>query len=270
MASAAKLTLLAALVCVACVPCLAAPAAVPATAATHASSWLTAVVVDLVDTASSYPNHRAGWRAAEWAQLALTKADRWNLVPRARVRTAAAGLPLTGPLPSTADLQRLADATGANLIVTGTLRSLTLDAHGPSVAADLRLEVIDASTGETVVTGVGKATVHASRADPEPTDVLVEDALHRAVDLAAAQLLAAKPASGTVLARTGDQQIALGFPKGVMPKTGECVLIVRTDNAGGKAVIAVAKIRKATRQGISALVVAQTDAPRLDDVALVP
>ena len=264
MRSAANALLLAAFV-VTLAPCFAAPAA--AVPATPATSWLTAAVVDFVD-AVSYPNHRAGWRAAEWAQAALLRAARWNLVSRDKIRLAASGLPTTGPLPSTADFQRLADAAGASLIVTGTLRAVTLDSSAASVTADLRLEVIDAATGETVLTGSGKGVAKADRANPEPTDVLVEDALHKASDAAVTALLLPKPGAGTVLARTGSQGLVLGFPSG-SPKAGARVLIVRGEG-GARSIIAVAEIRKATNEGLSALVVAQTEAPRLDDPALLP
>ncbi len=266
MRSAANLTLLTAVAVLFSVPCSAAPAA--AVPATPATSWLTAAVVDFVD-AVSYPNHRAGWRAAEWTQAALVKAARWNLVSRDKIRLAASGLPAAGPLPSTADLQRLADAAGANLIVTGTLRALSLDSSAASVSADFRLEVIDAATGETVLTGSGKGVAKADRANPEPTDVLVEDALHKAADVAVTALLLPKTGSGTVLARTGAQGLVLGFPGGAAPKAGARVLIVRGEG-GARAIIAVAEVKKMSSEGLSAMIVAQTGAPRLDDPALLP
>jgi hypothetical protein len=266
MPLAAKLTLLAAVaVLITIAPCFAAPAA--AVPATPATSWLTAAVVDFVDSVS-YPNHRAGWRAAEWTQAALVKAARWTMISRDKVRLAASGLPVPGPLPSTADLQRLADSAGANLIVSGTLRAVTLDSSAASVTADLRLEVIDAATGETVLTGAGKGVAKADRANPEPTDVLVEDALHKASDAAVTALLLPKSGTGSVLARTGSQELVLGFPSG-SPKVGARVLIVRAEG-GERAIIAVAEVRKSTSEGLSALIVAQTEAPRLDDPALLP
>jgi hypothetical protein len=241
---------------------------VPAVPVSPATPWLTAAVADFVD-AVSYPRHRAGWRAAEWTQVLLVKAARWQMISRDKVALAASGLPAPGPLPQTSDLQRLADAAGAGLLVIGVLRAVALDQPSGSVAVDLHLEVLEASTGETVMASSGKGAARADRANPLPTDVLVEDALHKACEAAVAALVAPRPASGTVLARTGDKELLIGLPAGFFVRASTRLLIVRADG-GTKTVLAVAEIRKVTGDRASALVVSQTAAPRLDDIALFP
>jgi hypothetical protein len=228
---------------------------------------LTVAVADLSEVCA-YAHRRIGRRAADWAAALLSAKGRWELVPRAKAVEAARALGLRGPMVPVEDLQRLADRLGAPLILSGVVSKTALNDRSGTVAVELRLELTEATSGEIAASASGAGSAKADRARPLPTDALVEEALRAACAAAVAGLTAAKPIAGPVLARTGEKELLVGVGSAAGLRKGR-VLLARVEG-DRRVILGVGETRKIAADKATVAVVAASEQPRLDDLALVP
>jgi len=228
---------------------------------------LVALVADFAESCS-YSRRCLGLRAAEWTQALLSPTGRWEMVPRPQVIAASLALGPQGPVMAVDDLQRLADRLGAHLVVSGVVSKTTLNERSGTVALEVRVELTEAASGELLSAVSGGGSARANRQQPLPTDVLVEEGLREACRAAVTRLTASRPVSGSVLARTGDREllVSVGSKAGLRPGR---VVIARL-REGILRTFGVAEVRKVEAERATALIVASTDAPRLEDLVIVP
>jgi hypothetical protein len=200
-------------------------------------------------------------------QRLLEARQRWQLLPRATVRQAAAELGLAPPLEG-GQLQRLGDRLGVHLVLSGSVGKLALDRRRAAVAAQVRLELSETGSGLLLAAANGSGRASASREEPWPTDLVVEQALQRACAAALDNLLKAPLLCGRITARGGPQDFRtdLGRRAGLTPN--RYVLILRPSSPG--VAIAVAVARQVADDGAQLAITSATAEVRVDDLVLAP
>jgi len=232
-----------------------------------APSWLTAAVVEFNEL-GGYKARGLGRRSAEWTYRLLAEAGRWRLVPRPETLEAEQKAGVRPPL-EVADLQRLGDALGAQLLVSGVVDRVELDRRRARVTVAVRVEVTETTSGEIVAAANGKATVQGHRERPCPTDELVEEALQEACKRALKPLLSRPVLLGRVLARGEHGQFRIDLTSGQGLRKDRRVLVVR-GQGDQRRVVGVALVREVRRDYSLIVGLSHQAQLRLGDLVLAP
>lgn len=244
--------------------CLANEAATPTVSKL---AWLKVAVVDFNEL-GGYTGRCLGLRCAEATQRLLETAGRWTMVPREDAVAAQRQAGVRPPFEAS-QLQRLADALRAELIVSGVIARVNLDHRRGSVALRVRVEVTEGRSGELVMAANGEGVAQADRTNPRPTDDLVEEALQIACTGAVRSLLATPPLEGRILARTGTDEYRTDLGKKSGLAKGQRVLIVRQEGQENS-IVAVGLVRDVRDDHSVILDLSRSEAPRLRDAVVAP
>jgi len=179
-----------------------------ATAPTPGGIVQTVAVIDFEDK-SGFPNRTLGRLATDAVATELSNTERFIVLPRSEVVSAANQLNLRPPYDDVA-MAKLADSLGATAIVTGSIEGIQVDTRRTprTVSVALTVGVRDAASGDFVN---GAAVIGSARSRPgqEDVDSLAQEAIGNAAVLAVKQILAFNLPEGTVLNTVGRENSLL-------------------------------------------------------------
>lgn len=198
------------------------------------SPFRPALAVLPLQNLSGYGGLLLGRRAADQLALDFGGSGAWRVLERAQSDRACEQRELTPPY-AVGHMQEVAHALGADLVCSGAVQSLEVDARAGVVRLTMHVEVIDQISGQMVVASRLAVNARRSADDPEPTDVLVGRALAQAA-AEAAKLAAAGPrAQGEVSSPGVNGEVQLSFPSDHGLRTGQrCLLYRPATDANGK------------------------------------
>ena len=199
-------------------------------------------VLDIRATVGSAPPD-FGVTAARLVAGALTGTGKYEVIDYDVVRAELAKRELRPPF-GVGHLQLLADALRADLVVHGSVRSLTFDTQQRSASVVLSLEIVDGPSGNLKKRAEATGSVQAT-AEPDPHAIMVAaltDAVTRAVEASTGLKVQAMPAKVTVpapdevpgmAASPGEPSAARGAPPALLPamEAGESVPRITTPAA---------------------------------------
>ena len=213
--------------------------------------------------------HRAlGLRAALWVHKTIADSGRWQMVPRDRALALERRLGLSAPLQA-GELQRIGTKLMAQLVVSGAVSDVRLDRRRRSVKLAVRIELTDVATGELLAAANAEGRAAASGKSPQPTDVIVEQALAAACDEACRRLLKPPVVCTRIAKKTGRTayQIAAGRQAG-LTKGRKC-LVLRHE---GKdiAIVGVVIVQEVADASATAVVLSQIGRIKEGDEVVAP
>jgi hypothetical protein len=133
---------------------------------------------------SGYSGRLLARRAADQLALDLGATGCWRVLDRSQTRRAAQQRDLRAPY-AVGLMQELAHAVGADVVFTGAIQKLEVNPKAGSVRLTLLVEAMDQVSGQSVLATVQTGEVLRRDRAPEPTDVVVGEALAAACALAA-------------------------------------------------------------------------------------
>lgn len=185
-----------------------------------------AAVLDFQNV-SAYSGHLLGRRAADQLALELGATGSWKVVDRMQTRRAALQRELRAPY-AVGLMQELAHAIGGDMIFTGAIQKVEVSPKSGTTRLTLLVEAIDQISGQSAM-----ATVHTGEAVrqekmPQPTDVLVGEALAAAAALAAKAISAGTGAMVQVMEPGDGKTVRLKPASGVQMRSGCRLLLYRS------------------------------------------
>ena len=204
---------------------------------------------------SLYSGHLLGRRAADQLALDLGASGAWRVVDRAQADRALAQRDLTPPY-AVAYLQEMGHALGGDVIFTGAIQKLDVDAKLGKLSVSLYVEATDQVSGQTVLGTLQTGEARANPASPEPTDVLigraVADATAKAAAVAAqgtgamamvadpgdAKTVVLKPAPGAALASGTRLFLYRAVTEGDQPTPGKLIATLMITKVSPDTVVA--------------------------------
>jgi hypothetical protein len=129
-------------------------------------------------------------------------------------------------------MQEVGHALGADLVFTGLVQALEVDARAGAVRLTLYVEAVDQVSGQLVVATRETASVRRSDSRPEPTDVLVTQALAQAADKAAETTALGPRAQGEVSDPRDGKTVAVKVEVTGGLRSGQRLLIYRPATEG--------------------------------------
>lgn len=191
-----------------------------------AAAFRPAVAVLLLQNLSPYGGRLLGRRAADQLALDLGATGLWRVLDRAQTDRACQQRELRPPYAG-GYMQEVGFALGADLIFSGTLQSVEISAAAGRVRVALYAEAIDQVSGQVVLGTRQTAEVTRDAKRPEPTDVLVSQALASAC-AAVAKLSAAGPQVQAQIDDPRDgKSVTLKLPAETTLATGQRLLLYR-------------------------------------------
>jgi len=229
-----------------------------------------AVVLDFQNV-SGYSGRLLARRAADQLALDLGATGCWRVIDRSQTRRAAAQRDLRAPY-AVGLMQELSHALGADVVFSGAIQKLEVNPKAGSVRLTVLVEAVDQISGQSVLATVQTGEVLRRDRAPEPTDVVVGEAL------AAACALAAKAAAvntGLLLTVTdpGDgKAVRLSPGPGVIVARGYRLLLYRAVVDGEERVpgklIAALMVADCGPDACQAQVLARAGDIHTDDIAV--
>jgi hypothetical protein len=184
-----------------------------------------AAVLDFQNV-SVYTGHLMSRRAADQMALDLGATGNWRIVDRAQTARAVQQREMRPPY-AVGMMQELGHALEADIIFSGAVQKLEVDAKAGKIRLTLLLEGVDQVSGQSVVATVQTGEGRRDDKAPQPTDVLVGQALADASQRAAK---AASVNTGfmTTVTDPGDSKtVTLKRPADLEVKSGQRFLLYR-------------------------------------------
>lgn len=230
-----------------------------------------ALVVLPLHNLSGYGGSLLGRRAADQLALEFGSSGAWRVLDRAQSDRACQQRELVPPY-AVGYMQDVAHALGADLICSGAVQTMDVDARGGVVRLTMHVEIVDQISGQMVVVSRPAVVVRRNVADPEPTDLLVSRALAQAA-VEAAKLAAAGPrAQGEVTGPEANGELRLVFPADSGITTGQRCLLYRptTDGDGNVPgrLLAALMVTRAEGTSVRAKVLARSGDIHTGDLAV--
>lgn len=220
---------------------------------------------------SGYSGHLLGRRAADQLALDLGGTGSWRVIDRSQTRRGAQKRDLRAPY-AVGLMQELAHALGADVIFTGAIQKLEISAKAGTVRLTLLVEAVDQISGQSALATVQTGEVSVRDRDPEPTDVLIGQALAAACALAA-KAAAANTGLALTVADPGDGKTLRVKPgPGVTVARGYRLLLYRAMVEGEERVpgklIAALMVTDCGPDACQAQVLAKAGDIHTDDIAV--
>lgn len=185
-----------------------------------------AVVLDFQNV-SPYSGHLLGRRAADQLALELGATGSWKVVDRAQTRRAARQRDLRAPY-AVGLMQELAHALGGDMIFTGAIQKIEVSPKSGTIRLTLLVEAIDQVSGQSAMATVQVGEALRQEKNPQPTDVLVGEALAAAAALAARAVSAGTGVTMTVTEPGDGKTVRLKPVDGAMIRSGCRLLLYRS------------------------------------------
>jgi hypothetical protein len=190
------------------------------------ASFRPSAAVPIFQNVSVYSGHLLGRRAADGLALDLGATGVWRVVDRAQTDRACQQRELTPPY-AVAYMQELGHALSADVIFSGAIQKLEVDAKVGKIKVAVFAEAIDQVSGQSILATVQSGEARRNENAPEPTDVLIGKALADAT-----QKIAARAAQSTgVIATVSDpgdgKAVTLRLPAAAAIQTGCRFLLYR-------------------------------------------
>ena len=228
---------------------------------------IAAAVVSFVEP-HTYRHRAIGMRAAAWVQHILEDSGRWQMVPRARTMAFERRLGIKPPFQA-GDLQRIGAKLQAAIVVSGTVGRLALDYRRGAVDVSVEVELTDVATGELIASKKGQGRAVADRANPQPTDVIVERALGKACEAACAKLLRPRFVVTTVAAKAGRNKVKIAAGrKAGLSKGRKCLVLRGSADVGD--FIAVVLLDDVGEDAATGVVISEIEPVRVGDTVIAP
>lgn len=248
---------LAALLCLLAAPC-------------HAAFRPGALVLNFNNT-SVYSGHLLGRRAADQLALDLGATGAWRVIDRAQADRAAEQRGLLPPY-AVAYLQEIGHALGGDVIFSGAIQKLDVDAKLGKLTVTVYVEATDQVSGQSVLGTLKTGEARANPAVPEPTDVLIGRALADATAKVAAAAALGTGAAAT-LADPGDAKtVTLKLAGQATVTTGMRFLLYRAVTEDGQPtpgkLIATLMVTKTGGDSATASVLARSGDIHTGDLAV--
>jgi hypothetical protein len=229
-----------------------------------------AAVLDFQNV-SAYSGHLLGRRAADQLALDLGATSCWRVIDRTQTRRAAAQRELHAPY-AVGLMQELAHALGADMVITGAVQKLEVNPKAGSIKLTLLVEAVDQISGQSAMVTVKTGEAVRQEKKPEPTDVLIGEALSNA-SANAAKALAERTGLTMSVADPGDgQTLRLKPATGAQFQAGDRLLLYRAVTEGDVAqpgkVIATLMLSEVGPEQCKARVLAKAGDIHTDDIAV--
>lgn len=198
----------------------------------HAGFRPGAAVLSFQNT-SVYSGHLLGRRAADQLALDLGASGLWRVVDRAQCDRACAQRDLRPPY-AVAYQQELGHALGADVIFAGAVQRLEVDPKLGRIRVTVYVEATDQVSGQSILGTLQSGEARRNERTPEPTDVLIGEALARACG-AVAEAAARSTGIIATVADPGDgKTVSLTLPPGAVVRSGYRFLLYRAVTEGGE------------------------------------
>jgi hypothetical protein len=229
-----------------------------------------AAVLDFQNV-SIYTGHLLSRRAADQVALDLGATGSWRVVDRAQTARAEAQRDLRPPY-AVGLMQELGHAIGADVVFSGAIQKLEVDAKAGKIRVTLLLEGIDQISGQSLMTTVQTGEAKRDEKSPQPTDVLVGLALAEASGMAAKAATVGTGFIATVTDPGDGKTLQLKPPADLQVKSGQRFLLYRAVPEGeghvpGK-LLAALMIVECKPESCRAQVLAKAGDIHTDDLAV--
>lgn len=229
-----------------------------------------AVVLTMGNT-STYSGHLLDRRAADQLALDLGATGVWRVIDRAQTDRATQQRDLRPPY-ATAYLQELAHALQGDVVFTGTVQKLEVVAKEGKLAVTVYVEALDQISGQIALATLQTGEARRNDRTPEPTDVLIGQALADATAKVAAVAARSTGIIATVIDPDDAKQITLKLPTGAVVKSGYRFLLYRAVPEGEERVpgklIATLMVTTVNDGQSMATVLAKAGDIHTDDIAV--
>ena len=220
---------------------------------------------------SVYSGHLLGRRAADQLALDLGATGAWRVIDRAQADRATEQRDLRPPY-AVAYLQEIGHALGGDVIFTGAIQKLDVDAKLGKLSLTLYVEGTDKVSGQSVLGTLQTGEARRNSAAPEPTDVLIGHALADATAKVAVAAAQGTGVTATVADPADSKAITLKFAPDSKPLTGMRFLLYRAVLEGdqptpGK-LIATLMVTKTSADTATANVLARSGDIHTGDIAV--
>jgi hypothetical protein len=220
---------------------------------------------------SLYSGYLLSRRAADQLALDLGGTACWRVVDRAQTARAMQQRQLRPPY-AVWLMQELAHALGADVVFTGAIQKVEVDAKAGKIRLTLLVEGVDQVSGQSVVATVQTGEARRDEKAPQPTDVLVGQALAAASQLAA-KVAAVNTGFMTTVSDPGDAKtVQLKRPADFEVKTGYRFLLYRAVPEGEGRVpgrlLAALMVTDVGAETCKATVLAKAGDIHTDDIAV--
>lgn len=158
---------------------------IPLVAASAAPAFRPSAAVLPFQNVSIYSGHMLARRAADQLALSLGGTGTWRVIDRTQTDRALQQRELAPPY-AVAYLQEIAHALEADVVFTGAVQKLEVDAKLGLLKVTVLVEAVDRIAGQTLLASVQTGEVRRNETKPQPTDVLIGEALANALDKMAA------------------------------------------------------------------------------------
>ncbi len=237
----------------------------------HGAVFRPGAIVLEFQNLSAYQGHLLGRRAADQLAVELGATGAWRIIDRAQTRRAMQQRGLQAPY-AVGLMQELAHALGAEMIFTGAIQKLAINPKTGSVRLTILVEAFDQISGQSALATVQTAEAVRQEKKPQPTDVLVDDALASALAVAA-KVASANAGKIMTVTDPGDgKTVCLSKPAQERLQPGGRLLLYRPIIEGeermpGK-LIALLLLTECGPDGCQARVLARAGDIHTDDIAV--
>ncbi len=229
-----------------------------------------AAVLDFQNV-GGYSGHLLSRRAADQLALDLGATGCWRVIDRTQTRRAAQQRGLKPPY-AVGLMQELAHAVAADVVFTGAVQKLEVNAREATIRLTLLVECVDQISGQRAAATVQVGEVTAREKAPAPTDVLVGEALATASAQAAKAVSVNTGLALTVTDPGEGKTVQLKPAAGVQVKSGYRLLLYRAlvegeERTPGK-LLAALMVSEVGADTCKAQVLARAGDIHTDDIAI--